>query len=115
MVKAFIDDLEVIGNGTVHVSDEKKLKLYLEENMEMEFEFVEDKTTREFKAESKAEKNNLVWVLTNYNNPLGTGVITPIEIGNIRNRKLFASFFVWTPDESLDVRIINYVIYLKKG
>jgi hypothetical protein len=93
---------------------EKKLKLYLEENMEMEFEFVDDKSTREFKAESKAEKNRLVWILTNYNNSLGTGVLSPIEIGNIRKRRLFVSFFIWTPDASRGFRLVNYVVYLKK-
>jgi hypothetical protein len=113
-VKAQVGNLEVIGDGTVHVNMEQKLNLVIGGILDMEFEFLQDKNNKGFRTNSKVEGNKWIWELTNYNNTLGTGVITPIEIGTLRARKLYVSFWIWTPDEGIGRRIINYVVYLEK-
>lgn len=113
-VKAQIGNLEVIGDGTVHANMEQKLNLVIGGTLDMEFDFIQDKNDKEFRTKSRVDGGKWIWELTNYNNSLGTGVITPIEIGTLKARKLYVSFWIWTPEEGTGRRIINYVVYLEK-
>lgn len=114
LVKAKLGNLDVIGNGVVHTNTDQSLTLIIGGELEMEFVFVQDKSIKGFITKSKVEDKKWFWILTNYTNPLGTGVITPIEIGTLDGNKLYASFFIWTPEESSEKRIINYVVYIAK-
>lgn len=111
MIKTFVGDLEVIENGIVHANNDQPLRLIIDE-LEMTFHFNSDPENKQLSTISKVVDKNLIWELTNYTNPLGSGVISPLELGSLNNRKLYASFFVWTPNEYDGKRIINYVIYL---
>lgn len=113
-VKAFVGNLEVIGNGIVHANSDQPLNLLIGGALEMTFEFKTDNENKEFQTRYRVENNQWIWELINYNNSLGTGVIRPINIGNLKDRRLFASFFIWTPNPNENNRIINYVIYLEK-
>ena len=112
-VKAYSGALEVIGNGTVHVTENYPLNLKLGTDLEMGFEFITDKNEKEFKISRRIdEKNKLVWVLTNFSNSLGTGVVVPMRLGALYDRSLHFSFFIWTPSSEVNKRIVNYVVYL---
>ena len=111
-IETFVGDLKVIKDGTVHISNESKLKLKID-TLEMEFDFISDTENKETKFDRVVNGNKWIWKLTNFNNSLGEGVLVPLAIGTLKNCKLFASFFVWTPDTNLGKRIINYVLYLK--
>ena len=41
-------------------------------------------------------------------------VSSPIEIGSLGGKKLYVSFFVWTPNISQGKRIFNYCLYLSE-
>ena len=50
--------------------------------------------------------------LTNWNNPLGTTLIEPVEIGTYSGRKLFALFFVQKAGAKGQLRLVNLSLYL---
>jgi hypothetical protein len=112
-VKSFIGNLEIIGNGTVHSNEEQPLLLEID-TLEMGFIFVRDEKNKETRTESAVVGSRWNWELTNYVNSLGQGIISPVEIGTLKARRLFVSFYIWTPNEKENRRIINYVIYLEK-
>lgn len=114
LVTAFVGNLEVIGNGIVHVNENQPLNLLIDKNLEMSFEFIVDSNNKDSNTTTRIEGNKLIWELTNYTNSLGEGIILPIELGTLKERKMYASFFIWTPNEKETRRIINYAIYLEK-
>ncbi len=113
-VKAYMGDLEIIGDGTAHVNQEQQLSLVIDGKLEMGFEFLSDSKNSEFKTSYRVEDNKWIWELTNYNNSLGTGIISPLQVGTLDEKKLFVTFFVWTPNEKEGRRIVNYVVYQEK-
>ena len=110
-VKAFTGNLEIIGNGTAHVNLEQPLNLVIGGNLKMEFEFIHDTKNSNFRTTYRVEDGKWIWELYNYINSLGSGIITPIQVGTLEERKLFVSFYVWTPDEKEGRRVVNYVVY----
>jgi len=114
LVTAFVGNLEVVGNGIVHVTEDQPLNLLIDKNLEMSFEFIVDSENKDARTSSRIEGKKWIWELTNYTNSLGVGLILPTELGMLKERKLYASFFIWTPNEKDGRRIVNYVIYLEK-
>jgi hypothetical protein len=110
-VKNFVGDLEVIHNGTIHVTKDKPLVLQIDD-LKMKFNFLIDNKEKSFHTNYFVKDDTLHWELTNYTNSLGTGIIEPVIIGTLKRRKLYASFFVWTPNANEERRIINFVLYL---
>lgn len=110
-VKAYAGNLEVIGEGNVHVSEERPLKLLIGKDLEMEFNFISDSSNKESKTSYRTEGEKWIWELTNYDNALGSGVLNPIEVGTLSARKLFVSFFSWRPDINSASRIVSYIVY----
>ena len=113
-VKAYVGNLEVIGDGYVHISDDNRLSLVIGDELEMEFTFLVDTKDKSPRTTYKAEGKKWSWELFNYVNPLGTGLLKPIEVGTLNSRKLFVSFYSWKPNENLDKRLINYVVYQER-
>lgn len=112
-VCSFVGDLEVVGNGTAPSSIESKLKLVFDD-LQFEFEFVNNKDVNSHSINSMVVEKKLVFLLTNFNNSLGTGLIRPLEIGHHNGRRLYISFWVITPNPSEGLRIINWTM-LKGG
>jgi hypothetical protein len=110
-VKAYAGNLEVIGEGNVHISEERPLKLLIGKDLEMEFNFISDSSTKKFNTSYRTEGKKWIWELTNYDNPLGSGVLNPIEVGTLNSRKLFVSFFSWRPNTNSENRIVSYIVY----
>lgn len=113
-IKTTVGDLEVIKDAMVHLSDNNKLKIQIE-TIEMEFEFLNNSANKEPNFSREVIDNKWIWKLTNFENPLGTGILIPIEIGTLKGNKFYASFYVWTPDSKNSRKIINYVLYIKSN
>jgi hypothetical protein len=112
-ITSYVGDLEVIGNGIAPSNIESKLKLVLDD-LQFEFDFVSDKENKGYTIVRKVIEKKLSFILTNFENALGTGVITPLEIGHHSGKRLYISFWVWTPNASEGVRIISWSM-LKGG
>lgn len=112
-IKSFVGELEVIGNGIVPALTEAKLRLAVNE-LQFEFEFVVDKEHTGFKVERKVIEKKLTFILTNFENSLGSGILNPLEIGHLNSKRLYISFWVWTPNLTEGRRLINWTM-LKGG
>lgn len=115
-IKTFAGNLELIKSEMVHISGNDILTISLQEVMFLKFEFVtDDKDKNSFISKEVIEdKKTLVIKCANFDNSLGQGLIEPLEIGYFNNRKLYFSFFVWTPNINQNKRLINYSLYLEK-
>lgn len=112
-ITSFVGDLEIVGNGTAPCSIESNLKLVFDD-LQFEFEFINNKDVNNHSIDSRVVEKKIIFLLTNFNNSLGTGLIRPLEIGHHNGRRLYISFWVVTPNPSEGLRIINWTI-LKGG
>lgn len=110
---SYVGDLEIIGNGIAPNLIEAKLKLVFDD-LQFEFEFVTDKENKGFTVGRKVIEKKLTFILTNFDNPLGTGLISPFEIGHHNGKRLYISFWVWAPNAAEGKRIISWSM-LKGG
>jgi len=102
---------ELINSGIVHLdSNEVTFKV---RNLIFVFKFVVDKNESRFETEADAENNQLTFKLYNFNNSLGQGLLTPLQLGTLSGKKLFISFFVHTTDAENALRSFQYCFYLE--
>ena len=86
------NDLEVIESGVVHMTTpEIEFKI---DNLTILCIFEEDTSTSDTRYDGKVVDNTLTFKLTNFNNPMGEGVDTPLNIATIQNRNLYFYFYV---------------------
>jgi len=107
-LKSFTGDLEIVGNGVAPAIKGLPLRIKIED-LEIEFEFNTDKSN-DTRIERRVVEKKLFIVLTNFNNSLGTGIIDPMEFARLKNRKMYLSFWIWTPSSEEGKRIINWTI-----
>jgi hypothetical protein len=114
-IKITTGNLEVIGNGNIHIAFDRIFTIHIKDKVQVEFIFVENKEQSEDSIEANVVNDKLTLTLINYSNPLGMGVLEPMEIGILENKKLFLSFFIWHPNKEKGNRIINYVLYTEEN
>lgn len=108
IISAYSGDLEIIGNGIAPTTASFPIKLRIKD-LELSFEFDTD-DSKDMKVERRIDGKKLTLVLINFNNSLGSGLIEPTEFGFMDNRKLYISYWVWTPSRNDSKRIINWTI-----
>ena len=112
-ITAYHGDLEIIGDGVSPSTSDNPLKIKIHD-LELCFEFLSNKTNG-MKVEKKVKSDNeLLLTLTNFNNSLGSGIIKPTEIGLLKNKKIYISFFIWIPNND-GSRLINWTILQEKN
>ena len=111
LVKSFSGELEIVGNGVAPVTGHSPLKLQVAD-LEIELHFEVDPKEKESSYNMEIDGKKLVLTSKNFDNALGTGVIKPIAIGHLQKRKLYLSYWVWTPSSGEGNRIINWTILL---
>lgn len=109
------DEYEVFQSGTIISHDNKAVCFYIEK-LVFRMLFKDDPNTKDSPIEMKLDKENncLDIILTNYNNILGQGVIRPIEVGFLNNKKLSIQFMI-TSMNSTGTRVVNYTWLLKRN
>ena len=75
------------------------------------FNFVNDKDG--IRINRKVEGETVCLECCNFDNNLGTGTNTPIELGSVANRKLYMHLWVFTPGN--ETRKIEYTLYLESA
>lgn len=58
------------------------------------------------------ENGKVVFDLTNYTNSLGTGIVNPVEIGTLRDKKIFIIFYCYRLNNS-SFPILDMSLYLE--
>ena len=113
MNKTFVGSLEVIESKIVHVTMDNELSIQIDD-LNLFVTFINDKDDKSKVKREVVNETTLRIICNNFENSLGEGLLSPLEIGILGGRKLFLSFFVWTPNLSQGRRIINYCLYLEK-
>tara|TARA_B110000093_G_C12801918_1_gene339217 strand:- start:370 stop:756 length:387 start_codon:yes stop_codon:yes gene_type:complete len=107
-IKAFVGDLEIIGNGIAPATIEHPLSIKIKD-LNVQFKFESD-DSKDLKVEKKIDGKKLIMVLINFDNSLGSGMIGPEEFGFMDNRKMYISYWIWAPSTKDSKRIINWTI-----
>ena len=81
------------------------------------FLFVDNEEIEGYKLASHGNENLIEFTCTNFNNILGTGTTSPIEIAMIDNKKLYIHFWSYTQgnsDAGRLIRKVEYTVFLER-
>lgn len=113
-MKKFVNELEIVENGIIHISDNAEFKINIGGNLVLRVAFLTDEKDKSRHIDSVFNNtNDLTIQCYNFKNSLGEGILTPTKLGTLDNKELFFSFFVWTPDTQKEQRIISYNVLVK--
>ena len=77
------------------------------------FEFIKDETTKEHNLSAKTQPNGVVFLLTNFAKPLGTGTIKPINFATQgTGANLYINFYVYSVGDANPT--LQYTIYIEE-
>ena len=86
-------------------NDQEKLKFILD--------FVQDDKDKKISIKwDVVDSKTLKVTLPNWNNPLGTALIEPVEVGTYRKRRLFILFFIKKAGDKGQLREVTFSTYL---
>ncbi|EJW14301.1 hypothetical protein M5X00_31900 [Paenibacillus alvei] len=114
------ESTEVISSGTLITYDNEPIKMSIDLNnwhLKLEFNFVQSENDNEDgNLRFRSNDNCLIIDFINFNNSLGMGNSTPIEIGQHRGKKLFLNYRVYSLTSNSD-KTFHYTLYrnLKEG
>lgn len=111
-INSFVGEYEIIGSGFAPSLLDMPLKLKVSD-LTFEFNFISDSDNKETKVTKRnIEGKTGIFDFTNFDNSLGTGSIVPWHIGAFDGRKLYISFWIWTPNAKEGKRIVNWTLML---
>lgn len=114
-MKKFINDLEVIENGVIHMYDNAEFVLKVGDNLILRIQFESDEENKSHHVASTLNSpNDLTIQCYNFNSSLGEGILTPTKLGTLDNKDMFITFYVWTSDAQKGLRILSYNILTNK-
>lgn len=108
-----VGDYKVISSGSIVTNNlNDKVKFYIE-NLYFELYFQNDSENLEQRVEASPldnASNGILLTFINFNNQLGTGNVSPIKIGFIRDKELYLNYVVYAliGEEGLGGKIIHY-------
>ena len=100
---------DIIANGVAHTFDRDNFEIEIR-NLKIIFEFVTDGSGQKLEQKTVSE-TSLKLLVYNFDNILGTGTISPIQIGTVSNKKLYLAFVVHCLSEK-SIRTITYTFFL---
>jgi hypothetical protein len=100
---------DVLASGTVLTADNRNLEFQLA-HLGVVLLFLSDGTTTRMEAKSDAT-STLTLTLYNFNNSIGAGTTSPIEIGTFNGRKLLLAFMVYALSEESS-KTVHYTFML---
>ncbi len=111
------NDFLVVDNGVISSFDKDaniSFKLNIEEEVfAIVFSFVQDNQKEGFGLRTKVEsKNKIIVECINFDNPVGTGTVTPIELATINNKKFYVNFNVRKINNG--PHMLSYTFYIER-
>lgn len=94
-----------LGETTITFGDQEEPLCFI-------LNFVEDEGGKPETKWEPVDKKTLRVTLNNWNNPLGTTLVEPIEIGSYKKRRLFVLFFVCKAGAEGQIREVTLSLYL---
>jgi hypothetical protein len=103
---------DVVASGTVITANNQNLEFQLA-HLRVVFNFVSDGGSTRL-GPSSASGSALHLTLYNFNNSIGSGTTSPMEIGSLSGRKLWLSFVIYafSPESS---KTVHYTFMLGDG
>lgn len=114
-VKVTSSNYEIISSGLVTSFDGAPIDISLPNlnntRFHIKFEFIKDESTKNHRLQAKSSSEEIVFLLTNFAKPLGTGTIKPINFASEINtgKKLYINFYVYSVGEANPT--LQYTIY----
>lgn len=107
-MKIEVGNYEVHSSGTVIGVLNEPIIFYIE-NLVFEFQFTENKETKEnkFVPELSADGKKLILYMENFNNSLGTGNIEPMQLATLNGRRLLFNYRVYSLNDKTG-KMLNY-------
>lgn len=107
------DEKEIIASGTVFQFEKEDLIFHLE-LLNFRLSFISDSESPRAIGKYDKEKNELCMQLFNYDHSLGIGLIKPMEIGEVKNKKLYFICRVYTLGEQRENHLVHYTFYIER-
>lgn len=113
-LKINVGDYEVFDSGVV-ISHDLKDILFEVKSLKIKIVFETNSDNNAYEAKKSFVENNtcLVLKLTNFSNPLGLGLTSPMEVGRINDKKLFLQFIVYSLGNN-NTKMLAYTWLTKK-
>lgn len=102
---------DVHASGTVISYKKESLVFQLADDLRIIFKFLDDEVGKPHMNASGTDAHSLEITLFNFNNPLGTGIIDPLLIGELNDRELYVCFMVHSIAETPS-KTFHYTWYL---
>ncbi len=107
-----IGKLELIGAGTLHVTNDDIISLFID-TLKYEFRFKND--DKEKRYSGLLENDVMVVDFFNHNNSLGEGVFEPFEIGKVAGNKIFMTYYTSQISNENGARRFEYTLYKERA
>lgn len=108
------NDFEILDAGTVISFKDEIVTFKLADDLKIAMRFKNDKSVSEQKMDFvEVNSTSLEIILTNFNNPLGTGNAAPLALAKINGKRVYLNFIVHALDETAN-KSIHYTWYLRE-
>src|SRR5689334_19200400 len=100
---------DVIASGTVLTADNRNVEFQLA-HLRVIMEFITDSSPTRMEGKENGP-SELTLSLYNFNNSIGAGTTSPIEIGTLNGRKLLLAFMIYALSDS-SIKNVHYTFLL---
>ena len=115
-MKKFIDDLEIISDGIIHITDDKELKINITNDLILRFTFCSDDNDKSHRVDYNLNNDKDLSIrCLNFDAQIGEGVLSPIKLGTLGGKDMYVSIFVWNIDINKGLRVFSYNLYQRKN
>lgn len=113
----FSEGKEIISSGSIISFNGEPITIKVNEDsvpmFTLKFVFQERSDVKDPKLSTTVSNDTMIFTLTNFNNPIGSGTHTPIDFATYKNRNLYLHFRVNALSNS--DKTFYYTIYAEEG
>ncbi len=99
MTKVICDKKRLVYSNRICCISNESVNLEIDlidnESINIEFKFHYDVSNEIKTSMQSSENGKVVFDLTNYTNPMGTGITKPVEIGALNDKKIYIIFYAY--------------------
>ena len=81
---------------------------------DLQFRLIFKSDSGKTRLESEISEDEMQLLFYNYDNPLGVGTSSPVNVATLRDKKLYFSIRTYTFSGQKDNKLIHYTWYLEK-
>lgn len=116
MTEVICDNKRLVYSNRICCISNESVNLQIDltegETINIEFRFHCDESNLIKTSMQSSENGKVVFDLTNYTNPIGTGITKPVELGALNDKKIFAIFYAYRIDKTA-FPILDMSLYME--